>query len=256
MTLWDRAASLPGTVPDRRPELVALPPEPPDFATLFTFMRDAELRFSSLRMRIEERTWGARGEQTLLHDVLIRHPGEARVTSSEPDLGTRGNYEVWLSDGTTVRSYSGIHRIATTRPVRATLVGVDNPDLPASSRVYHALTSLPMESLPELFVHPAGYLQNVIATGVPTIVTTAVHLGREAIVIHSDHPRVTEVWNDRPDYAVELTVDRETGAILRLVESVGEDVTRDAVVTLFDVDPALPPAAFEFKVPPGATILY
>ena len=40
----------------RRPELVALPAdELPSVAELFTFMRDAELRFDTLRMRIEER---------------------------------------------------------------------------------------------------------------------------------------------------------------------------------------------------------
>ena len=53
--LWDRAADLPVPVGRRpRPELVALPPDTlPTLDALFTFMRDAELRFDTLRMRIE-----------------------------------------------------------------------------------------------------------------------------------------------------------------------------------------------------------
>src|SRR3954470_7516773 len=48
---WDRAADLPMVVGRRqRPELVALPAEPLTIAELFTFMRDAELRFDTLRM--------------------------------------------------------------------------------------------------------------------------------------------------------------------------------------------------------------
>ena len=53
--LWDRAASLPVPVDGRhRPELASLPAGLPDVDTLFTFARDAELRFETLRMRIEE----------------------------------------------------------------------------------------------------------------------------------------------------------------------------------------------------------
>lgn len=255
MTLWDRAGARPASMPAHRPEQVALPAQV-DLAALFTFMRDAERRFSTLRMRIEERTWGVRGEQVILHEVMLRHPGEARVTTSEPELGTRGNYEIWVSDGTTVRTYSAVHRIATNRPARRILAGLDNPDLPASARVYPPVTALPMETLPDLFVHPAGFLQNVVATGVPRIVTTAEHLGRETFVVECLHPRVTEVSTDRPDHALELTVDRETGVILRLVETVADEVTRDALVRAFEPDAPLPPTAFDFVVPPGATNLF
>jgi len=256
MTLWDRAGSRPASLPARRPQQIALPPGAVDLDALFTFMRDAELRVSTLRMRIEERTWATRGEQVILHEVMLRHPGEARVATSEPDLGTRGNYELWVSDGTTVRTYSALHGIATTRPARRRLAGLDNLDLPPSSRVYLPVTALPMESLPDLFLHPAGFLQNVVATGAPRIVTTAQHLGRETILVECRHPRVTEVSTDRPDHTLELTVDRETGVILRFVETVGGEVTRDALVTAFEPDAPLPATAFELLVPPGATTLF
>ncbi len=60
---WDRAAALPVPADGRRrAEIVALDQGIPTVAELFTFMRDAELRFETLRMRIEERTQTARGE--------------------------------------------------------------------------------------------------------------------------------------------------------------------------------------------------
>ena len=64
---WDRAAARsPGRSGDRpRPELSALPPRRlPTLAELFTFMRDAELRFETLRMRIEERAFDGRAAST------------------------------------------------------------------------------------------------------------------------------------------------------------------------------------------------
>ena len=103
---WDRASRSPVLAAGyRRPELVALSGQLPSPAQLFTFARDAELRFEQLRMSIEERTFGARGEQRTMIDVVVRHPGEVRVTTSEPARGTRGNYDVWLSDGETVRTF-------------------------------------------------------------------------------------------------------------------------------------------------------
>src|ERR1700746_2944587 len=97
--LWDRAALVPAG-PDRRlPAVVALPVELPTVAELFEFMRDAELRFETLRMRIEEGAFPAGGEQLVAVDVAVQHRGHARVTTSEPDRGTAGNFELWISDG-------------------------------------------------------------------------------------------------------------------------------------------------------------
>ena len=167
--------------------------ELPTVAELFTFMRDAELRFDTLRMRIEERSFTARGEQIVFVETTLRHPDQARVTTTEPSRGTAANYELWISDGQVVRTYSAPHQLGTERPVRRRLVGVsgrDSRDLPGPSRVYAPLTALPMETLPEAFIHPAGYCQNVLATGACQVVGLDVVAGREAILLTCDHPRV------------------------------------------------------------------
>ena len=255
--LWDRAALVPLADDGRRlPEVVALPPQMPSLAELFTFMRDAELRFATLRMRILERTFTARGEHLVAMDILLRHPGHARVTTTEPDRGTGGNYETWISDGVTVRTYSAPHRLGTQRPVRPPVRGLDDSDFPGFSRVYEPLTSLPMETLPDTFVHPAGYCQNVLATGRTWISGTEIVGGREAIVVECDHPRTVELDADRPDFHIQVAVDRSDGVILRLVETIGGEVTRQAEFVAYDPDASVPPTAFEFDFPPGTTILY
>ena len=259
--LWDRAGSLPVPVDDRsRAELPALPAVSlPTVAELFTFMRDAELRFERLRMRIEERTATTGGEHLVAMDVAVRHPGEARVTTTEPDRGTAGNYEVWISDGETVRTYSAPHRLGTRRPVREAvrgLSGAEGRDLPGMSRVYRPLTALPMETLAELFVHPAGYCQNVLATGRCWVSGTDAVAGREAIVVESDHPRTIELAADRPDFHVAIAVDRETGCIVRQVESIGHQVTRHAEAVDFAPDALLAPSTFEFEFPADTTTIY
>jgi hypothetical protein len=182
---WDRAGSLPVVRSGRRqPEVTALRDEQPSVGALFTFMRDAELRFQTLRMRIEEHAWTARGEEVTIHDVSLRHPGEAKVLTSAPGDVTAGNYEVWVSDGTTVRTFVAARRTGTRRPARTMVRGVSgNADLPGRSQIYVPLTALPMESLPDLFVHPAGYCQTVLATGACRVAGSTVIAGREAIVL-------------------------------------------------------------------------
>ena len=253
--LWDRAALVPASSERRVPAVVSLPVDLPSVAELFEFMRDAELRFETLRMRIEERTFGARGEQVVAMDVAVRHRGHARVTTTEPDRGTAGNFELWISDGETIQTYSGAHRLGTSRPIRNRPRGLDG-DFPGSARLYEPLTPLPLETLPELFVHPAGYCQNVLATGRTWISGTDVIAGREAIVLECDHPRTIELVADRPDFRIQVAVDRAEGIISRLVEMIGGDVTREAVVTALEPDAALPPAIFEFDFPDGTTMLF
>jgi outer membrane lipoprotein-sorting protein len=207
-------------------------------------------------MRIEERTFTTDGEHLVAMDVVVRHPGHARVTTTEPDRGTAGNYETWISDGVTVRTYSAPHRLGTERPVRPAVRGLGDRDFPGFSRVYEPLTSLPMETLPDTFVHPAGYCQNVLATGRTWISGTEIVSGREAIVVECDHPRTVELAADRPDFHVQVAVDRADGVMLRLVETIGGDVTRLAEVVAYDADVSLPPSAFLFEFPTGTTILY
>jgi hypothetical protein len=255
---WDRAGSLPVPSSGRRqPEVAALRDELPSVNALFTFMRDAELRFETLRMRIEEHAWTTRGEAVVIHDVTLRHPGEAKVLSSVPSSDGTEAYEAWVSDGTTIQTYVSSRKVGTRRPVRSVVRGVTGDrDLPGRSQVYAPLTPLPMESLPDLFIHPAGYCQNVLATGACRVTGAMTVAGREAIVLGCDHPRTIEIAADRPDYRVRLAVDRADGVILRLTESVGDQVTRDAIVTSYVPDAPLPPSAFAFNMPPGTKLIY
>ena len=253
---WDRAALVPVRRGERRAEIMALPAGIPTVEELFTFMRDAERRFETLKMRIEERTWGARGEQVVAVDVAIRHPGHARVVTSTPGKAAAGHHELWISDGEVVRTYSASHRLGTSRPVRPRVRGLDPKAYPGRSTVYDPITALPMETLPELFVHPAGYCQNVLASGTTWISGADRVAGREAVVIECDHPRAVERFVDRPDFHIQVSVDRVDGLILRLVESVGGEATRDAEVVHVDPDAALPPTTFDFEFPEGTTLLY
>jgi outer membrane lipoprotein-sorting protein len=259
--LWDRAADLPMVVGRRpRPELAALPADGlPTLDELFTFMRDAELRFDTLRMRIDERSFGVAGEQVAIVEVALRHPSDARVITSQPALGTTANYELWISDGEMVRTYSAAHKLGTERPVRRPVVGVsgrESRDLPGPSRVYVSLTALPMETLPEAFVHPAGYCQNVLTTGDCRVVGLDEVAGREAIVVECLHPRTIEMGGDRPDFRIRMSADKADGVILRLEESIGGVVTRDATVTEYEPDAPLSPNTFDFTFPTGTTMLY
>ncbi len=254
---WDRAGLVPVPADGARaPELAGLGEELPTVAELFTFMRDAELRFETLRMRIEERSWTTRGEDVALYDVMLRHPGSAKVLTTRPGEGLKDRYEVWLSDGTTVQEYVASRRVGTRRPVRPVVRGTNGRDLPGRSRVYQSLTALPMESLAELFVHPAGYCQNVLGTGSCRVTGTTEVAGREAIVVECDHPRTIELVADRPDFSIRIAVDRLDGVILRLEESMGGQVTRDAAVTTYQPNAALPPNAFEFRFPSDTTFIY
>ena len=80
--------------------------------------------------------------------------------------------------------------------------------------------------------------------------------GREAVVLECEHPRTVEVVADRPDFMVRIAVDRLDGVILRLEESIGGQVTRDAVVTSYQPNAPLPPDAFEFTFPSDTTFIY
>jgi hypothetical protein len=255
--LWDRAAVVPVASNGRRlPEVVALPDGLPTAAELFDYMRDAEMRFETLRLRIEERTRTARGEDVVAMDAVVRHPGDARVTTTRSADGPRAEYEVWISDGEIVRTYASAHGLGTQRPVRNRPRGLDDPDLPGTSKVYEPVTALPMETLPDTFIHPAGYCQNVLSTGRCLVSGTALVAGREAITLECAHPRTTELPGDRPDFHISIAVDRDTGIILRLVESIGGEVTRHAEAIELSPDVPLPPAVFSFVFPTGTTMLY
>jgi outer membrane lipoprotein-sorting protein len=122
--------------------------------------------------------------------------------------------------------------------------------------VYRPLTALPMETLPETFIHPGGYCQNVLSTGDCSVIGLDEVAGREVVVVESAHPRTIEMVADRPDFRIRLAVDRADGVILRLEESIAGIVTRDARVVEYDPNAALTPNAFDFVFPSGTTMLY
>ena len=254
---WDRASTAPVASDGRRvPEIMQLGPDAPDLATLFTFARDAELRFATLRLRLEERVGIARGETLRVHEVLVRHPGRARVTTIRPDRPATTNHDIWLSDGEMVRVYRSWHRLGTFRPVRPTLVGIEDRDLPGSSRPYMPLTALPANSLADTFVHPGGWCQNVLATGVCRVTGTGIVAGREAIFVTVDHPRTVPLVGDRPDHRIEIAVDRETGLLVLLVEWFGDVVTRRVEATELAPDATIPDSAFSVAIPSDASMIY
>ncbi len=255
---WDRAALVPVAFDgSRRPELAQLPAGLPDVATLFAFMRDAELRFATLRLGLEERTWVAAGEVTRRHDLLLHHPGSARLTVTNPAGDVTRNHEVWLSDGETIRTYRAAHRLGTSRPVRRRLAGLETDrDLPGSARAYLPVTALPANSLVDTFVHPAGFCQNVLATGTCRIVGPDVVVGREAIVLACGRPRTIEMAGDRPDHSLTVAVDRETGLIVRLVERFGDVPSRVVEATTLEPDASIPESAFVVRVPADASAIY
>jgi hypothetical protein len=256
--LWDRAAATTPARPDGRrlPEVATLGATLPTVTELFDFMRDAELRFATLRLRIEERARTTRGEEVTTMDAVLRHPGDARVTTTRADSSVRSDYELWISDGEIVRTYAGVHRLGTQRPVRNGPRGLDDPDFPGQSRVYEPLTPLPKETLPDSFVHPAGYCQNFLATGRCTVTGSDIVGGREAVLLECDHPRTTGLAGDRPDFRVSIAVDRETGVIVRLIESLGGEITRQAEVVELSPDVPLAASTFDFAFPTGTTMLY
>ena len=254
---WHRALVPSVPADDRRlPVVAALPATLPTPWELFEFMRDAELRFGTLRMRIVERAQTTRGEETTRVDVVIRHTGEAKVTTTREGGAAKADYEIWISDGELVRTYASAHKLGTQRPIRNRPRGLHDRDFPGRSQVYEPLTGLPMETLPETFVHPAGLCQNVLGTGRCWVTGSALVSGREAVLLECDHPRTTESVADRPDYHLSIAADRETGVILRFTESIGGIETRHAEVVDFTPDAPLPSTALQFVFPTGTTMLY
>ena len=258
---WDRAAALTLTADARplaaraRAEIAALREESPAIADLFTFMRDAEIRFATLRMRIDVRTATTQGEHAEVVEVTLRHPGDVKILTMPVGGGT-GEYDAWVSDGETIRTYTASRKLGTKRSVRKGIRGLEDNDLPGTSKVYIPRTNLPAESIPDVFLHPAGFCQNVLATGDCVVVGMAGVAGREAIVIECTNPRTIERVADRPDYLIRLAVDRTDGVILRLEESMGDHVTRTAEATSYVADAALATGAFAFNFPADTTFIY
>ena len=96
----------------------------------------------------------------------------------------------------------------------------------------------------------------MLSTGECQVTGPEVIGGRETIGLTCQHPRTTELTADRPDYSIRIAVDRDTGIIVRLTESMAGEITRDAEAVDLDPDAVLQPTAFDFAFPTGTTMLY
>jgi len=241
----------------RSPAIVALAADAPRLEDLFTFMVDAELRVESLRMRVGDRTVTARGDETSSSDLVLRHPGWARVTRRASNDPLSRDYDVWASDGHILTTYDAADERASVRPVRPRVVGATHKDLPAFARVYEPLTALPAERIVDTFVHPHGFIRNVLLSGPVALVgTTLLAGGRETFILRSDHPRSTYLLTDRPDRWLEVGVDRQTGFITLLVEHIGDHIARHAEVVSLELDGVIPDEAFRVHLPVDVRMIY
>jgi hypothetical protein len=236
--------------------MVALDGASPSFEDLFRFMVDAELRVETLRMRILEQTMTARGETEVTHDVLLRADGWARVTRRRSADPVSRDYDVWSTDRMTVTTYDAHANRASVRQVSSMPVGVTAPDLPRFAQVRPTRTRLPADSVADTFVHPNGFIRNVLLTGVVTFAGSTTLNGRETFLLRLQHPRSTYVLTDRPDRWVDVGVDRQTGFITLLVEHIGETITRHAEAVSLEVDRPIPDDAFTVHLPGDVRRIY
>jgi hypothetical protein len=235
---------------------VALADQTPSIEELFTFAREAELRVQSLRMTIEEQLVTAKGATRILHEVQLRHPGHARVTTKRSSEPLSRDYDIWVSDGQTITAYAAGNRLASVRQHRRPVVGSDDPGLPPFARQYQPLTQLPAGSLADTFIHPHGLFRNVLVSGPLAIVGVQQVAGREAIVVRAQHPRSAKVLVDRPDRSVEVGIGRDSGFVLLLIERVGDAVTRRAEVISLQLDAVILDSAFELRLPSDVRRVY
>ena len=257
--LWDRAAALP--VLRGRParaEFAALPSDLPTVAELFDFMRDAEPRFATLRMRIEDRTLDARGERRRGDGRRCSAiPARPRCTTAGPGDGSAADYEVWISDGELVRTYASAHRLGTQRPIRNRPRGLDDPDLPGTSKVYEPVTALP-DGDPARHVRPPGRLlpERAGDRALPG------HRHRPRRRSRGDPARVRPPTHDRAARRppglphLDRGRSRRPGSSCAWSRSIGGESPATPRSSSSQPDVPLPPAAFDFVFPTGTTMLY
>ncbi|MEX2546883.1 MAG: hypothetical protein WD830_03745 [Chloroflexota bacterium] len=240
----------------RAPDQPTLTTNEPEIKDLFRFMAEAELRVETLRMRIVDRRTTTHGEETETHEVWLRHPGRAKVISTR-GLPLDRDFDVWVSDGENVQTYDARSNLATKRRVPTRPVGATDPALPPFAQIYLPVTTLPAETLAEMFVHPNGFCRNVLATGVVTQRgTQELAGGREALLLRCDHPRTSHVLTDRPDHWLEVGIDLQTGIVLLLAEHIGEQLTRHAEVVTMAIDEPIVDDVFLVHISSDARVLY
>ncbi len=240
----------------RTADMPALPEARPALNELFAFMAQAELRFDSLRMRIVDRQVTTHGEESVTHEIWLRHPGFAKIVSTR-GAQSEGDYNVWVSDGETVHAFSALGRTATQRRAPRPPRGLDDPQLPRFSQVYFPQTALEAETVADTFVHPNGLCRNVLSSGpVYRRGTASLAGGREAILLRCDHPRSSQLLLDRPDHWLEIGVDAQTGMLLLLAEHVGERITRHAEAISMSLDERIPDSAFSIHTSSDTRTIY
>lgn len=237
-------------------ERTTLADDAPSLEELFLFAREAELRVRSLRMVIEDRLMTARGEEVVRYEILLRHPGQARVDTRRSEEPFSHDYDVWLSDGESAQVFKAAGKSVSTRPLRPGVAGRDSAGLPLYAQQRESLTPLPGGTMADTFVHPHGLFRNVLVTGPLAITGTRMVGAREAIVVRADHPRSAKVLVDRPDRSIEVGIDRTSGFLISLTERIGDQVTHHAEVTELEVDPVLLDSAFELRLPADVRKLY
>ena len=195
----------------RLPAVAALPAGLPSVSDLFDFMRDAELRFATLRMRIVERDATApRRGRDRSSDVLLRHPGDARVTTSRPGEVARRDYEIWISDGDLVRTYAAAHRSARSDRSATGRAASSDRDFPGTSQGLRAGDRAPDRDAAR-HVRPPGRLLPERARDGPLPLTGTDDRRRP----RGDPPELRPSAHDRarratgPTTTLELAVDRE-----------------------------------------------
>jgi hypothetical protein len=237
-------------------ERVALADDAPTIEELFLFSREAELRVQSLRMTIVEQSMTARGQEVARHEIQLRHPGQARVTTYRDESPLASDYDVWLTEGLDARVYKAAANVTSRRPLPKGVVGVDAPDLPLFARQRGSLTPLPGGTLADTFIHPHGLFRNVLVTGPLAIVGSQLVGEREAIIVRAEHPRSAKVLVDRPDRSIEVGIDRTTGFLLLLTERIAGETTHHAEVSALEVDPVIHDSAFKLMLPADVRELY
>ncbi len=257
---WDRAASLPVPVAGSpRAEVAALSRGLPRSTSC---SRSCATRSSaSRRCGCGSRSAPGRpGARTRHPDRRgAPPPGRGQGLSSTARAGRRAT----RSGSRTARQCGPIPRRARSAPggpLRA-----DGPRRRRRPRPARALPGLRADArrcrwsrCPELFIHPAGYCQNVLATGDCACAGTTVVGGREG-----DRPRVRASAHGRGRSADRPGLPRpasrwtaSTASILRLEESIGGQVTRDARSPATSRTRRCRPSAFEFTFPSDTTFIY
>jgi len=232
------------------PVISALPGGLPSLDELFAFAAEAERRFRTLRLRIEDRSITTRGESHSRTEILVDRP-RVRVTTS-----TGSAYEVWSTDGATIEQYNAASKTATRRPHRAPPTGLDDAELPATASHPLTLGPLPGKGWASTFLRPAHFCANTLRSGTLGPIHEATFLDRAALIVESAAPRVVDRVGDHATFRYRVTFDRATGILLAVSEIHDERVVREAQVSAITLDAPIPASEFVIEMPEGVTTIY